>query len=240
MLLFLVLGCSREQRVKPTNTAVTNIAAHPYYGPLVDHVSFPSATAMSHQKCSHRHITVAVSNLSILVKDRLRLELQPLVEIDAVTEGIRNYKDGNDYLFARYMTRSGYRVTVQDGLDLFVFIEPMANSIDHDLVQHVRSVVMKAVAYPSGLITNGNLRVGAVPLEADRGRAGSALYKGSPEALDAWYDDIGWWSDGTNVLLQISKLTESDYKYRNLEARSSVIRKPRKFSEEKLRGREAK
>jgi len=117
--------------------------------------------------------------------------------------------DESDYLLLRYTTKSGLRINIQDGRNIFMLVT-LPDSVP---LSDVESLVKKTAETMLNLSKTRREYLD-MPLpfirtwSVDIGPSTTGLlsYGPSPETnYPDWYTNILWWSDGRRVLLFLSK-----------------------------------
>ncbi|HUV05987.1 MAG TPA: hypothetical protein VMX94_12910 [Armatimonadota bacterium] len=136
--------------------------------------------------------------------------------------------DDSDYLLLRYTTKSGLRINIQDGGNIFMLVT-LPDSVP---LSDVESLVKKTAETMLDLSkTNPENRDKPTfwtwSVDIGPSVTGKLRYGHSPETnYPDWYTTIGWWSDGRRVLLQLSK-----FDFKKLPTMCHVPpMKPRKFN----------
>ncbi len=173
----------------------------------VKHAFWPTSEVMT-QKRYRETVDAERSALCEFLQKVLSPEFQPSRDaVNRDTVAVAALWDESDYLLLSYATKSGYKMRIQDGKDLFLLIdipESLRGSDIESLVKNTAASVLDLSAIPA------EQRQKAIqwtdPFDIGRSKSGQLRYGHSPVTrLPEWYTSIGWWSDGSRVLLAISK-----------------------------------
>lgn len=133
---------------------VSKVKSEPLFSALVHHLFWPTSDLAGGRKLERNRISDDVADLSSLLPTRLTKDYLPQGSIQTITDGVQDYWDGSDYLFAKYTTKKQQCVSIQDGRGMYVLIEPKEKNAPTNLAEYVHAVAVSALAYPAALVTS--------------------------------------------------------------------------------------